>query len=356
MRLFSCGTCGSVVHFDSRTCLVCNSRLGFSPDRMAMLGLPAQANDATPDGGSDGRWRLCANAGHGACNWLVCEEAEGGEGTYCVACRHDRTIPDLSVEQNLTAFRKVLAARALLFYSLLRWHLPAPTLADAPDTGLTFDFLAATKRPDGKAQPVMTGYAAGLITLAIDEADDSEREARRTALAESYRTLLGHFRHESGHYYWERLVRDGGRLDEFRAQFGDERQDYAAALAANYDEGPPADWQSRHVSPYAACHPSEDFAETWAHYIHIVDSLETAFAFGMSTAPKGAAGNQLAAEVTQSPYESASVHELVDAWVPLTIAVNALNRSMGLPDLYPFVLSDMIVAKLAFVHRLVHPA
>jgi hypothetical protein len=89
--------------------------------------------------------------------------------------------------------------------------------------------------------------------------------------------LLGHFRHEVGHYFWDRLVAtDPHQLEEFRVLFGDDRQDYGEALKRHYDEGAPANWQDTYISMYATMHPWEDFAETWAHYLHIVDTLETA--------------------------------------------------------------------------------
>ena len=196
----------------------------------------------------------------------------------------------------------------------------------------------------------MTGHDNGLITIALTEADDVEREKMRTALHEPYRTLLGHFRHEIGHYYWDRLVDDGGRLDAFRALFGDDRADYAEALQRYYDNGAPPDWQTRFVSAYAASHPWEDFAETWAHYLHIIDTLEIAGAFEISVHPRIARTDALDATVDFDPYRATDVHRLVDTWLPLSLALNSLNRAMGQPDLYPFVLSDPAIAKLGFVH------
>ena len=205
----------------------------------------------------------------------------------------------------------------------------------------------------------MTGHDDGLITLSLQEADDAERERNRVAMHEPYRTLLGHFRHEIGHYFWDRLVfdaPDGGRLEAFRALFGDERADYGQALQRHYDQGAPADWQSRFVTAYATMHPWEDFAETWAHYLHIVDTLEIAGAFGLSTQPALTQGEELHASVDFDPYHAATMQQLSESWLPLTVAVNSLNRAMGQPDLYPFVLSTPALEKLAFVHGLVHPA
>jgi hypothetical protein len=201
----------------------------------------------------------------------------------------------------------------------------------------------------------MTGHDNGVITLSVAEGDDAEREKRRTTLGEQYRTLVGHFRHELGHYYWDRLVRDGGRLDGFRAVFGDERADYGEALQLHYKQGPSADWNLHSISAYASSHPWEDFAETWAHYLHIVDALETARSYGINVRAHfmpDASG----AKIDFNPYAAPSAERLADAWAPLTVALNAVNRSMGVPDLYPFVLNASVMEKLEFIHALIRDA
>ena len=182
----------------------------------------------------DGAYRFCANAAQKACNWLV--EASSPD-SFCLSCRHNRTIPDVTLPANLEAWQKIEIAKHRLFYSLLRWRLPMPTRVEDPAEGLAFDFLA--ELPHLNAAPVMTGHDNGLITIALAEADDAAREQRRVAMHEPYRTLLGHFRHETGHYFWDRLVRDRGQLDACRALFGDDRQDYAQALQTYYNNGAP---------------------------------------------------------------------------------------------------------------------
>jgi hypothetical protein len=167
-------------------------------------------------------------------------------------------------------------------------------------------------------------------------------------MGEPYRTLLGHFRHEIAHYYWIRLVANSLSLEQFREVFGDERRDYGGALQDYYTRGAPADWPERFVSAHAVSHPWEDFAETWAHYFHIVDTLETANAFGLIVKPK--LPQSLAAKTYFDPHDS-DLDRLIGSWLPLTFAVNSINRSMGLHDLYPFVLSPPAIAKLAFVHE-----
>ena len=260
-----------------------------------------------------------------------------------MACRHNRTIPYHGAPDNLSRWRKVEIAKHRLMYTLLRLGLPLATRAEVPD-GLVFDFLAAADAP------VMTGHADGAITINIAEADDAERERIRGKMDEPHRTLLGHFRHESGHYYWHRLVRsDSSKLDAFRSIFGDERQDYADALHKHYRQlGRPVDWQDRCVTAYASAHPWEDFAETWAHYLHIADTLETARTFGVAIHSGYPHSDQLTIAIDFDPRDT-DFARMIDAWLPLTFAVNSVNRSMGLPDLYPFALSPQIIVKLAFI-------
>lgn len=355
MRVFACQACGNAVHFDNTACLSCGRGLGYLPERCAVTaldpdetgGLRALADPAR------GPVIFCDNARYDACNWLL---PAGSAGGLCRCCRHNRVIPDLHNPGHLAAWRRLSAAEHHLIYSLTRWRLPLQDRDAAPNTGLAFDILADSVDGTGAPRPVLTGHADGIITLALTEADDTTREARRAALDEPYRTPLGHFRHEIAHYYWDRLVRDGGRLDACRAVFGDDRADYGAALARHYAEGPPETWRDRFISAYASAHPWEDFAETFAHYTHMVDALETAHAFGLLVRARIATASDLDAAVDFDPYVAGDIDTLLAAWVPLTVAVNSINRSMGQPDLYPFVNGPAVVAKLGFVHTLIRQA
>jgi len=344
MKLFKCQSCGNAIYFENAACVVCRHRLGFAPDLGVMSALTPECEAqvsalADPSRG----YRICENADACGCNWLVAVE---DENPFCLCCRHNRTVPNLTDPHNREAWAKIEKAKRQLFYSLLRWRLPVPTRSEDSGRGLVFDLLA-----DG-AQKVLTGHEEGLITLNIAEADDAERESRRIAMAEPYRTLLGHLRHEIGHYFWDRLVRDEGRQESFRVLFGDERQDYDAALQRHHANGAPANWANAFISAYATCHPFEDFAETWAHYMHIVDTLETANAFGLSVAPKDAEDDHLRIDVVFDPYRDGAIEDLVGAWTPVTVALNSLSRSLGQPDVYPFVLSKPVIEKLGFIHDL----
>jgi len=350
MKLFSCQGCGQLLYFENVLCENCGRALGYLTDISEISAL---------DHNEDGSWtvlaapekayKLCNNYNAGMCNWMVPADDETG---FCAACRHNRTIPDLTIPGNDVLWRKIETAKHRLFYSLLRLGLPLENRTDDPEHGLAFDFLADP--PETHAAQVMTGHENGLITLALKEADDATREKVRSEMGEPYRTLLGHFRHEIGHYFWDRLVAgDEDRLEEFRALFGDDRQDYGEALQRHYDEGAPVNWQDTYISMYATMHAWEDFAETWAHYLHIVDTLETAGAFGLKVKPRRARG-ALAAAIDFDPYK-AGMDRLIDAWLPVEFATNSMNRSMGLTDLYPFLLSPKVIEKLGYIHALTHP-
>ncbi len=350
MKLFECQHCGQLLYFENTRCERCGHVLGYLPERAELSALePLDGQRWRPLIAREQLRRFCANAAHDACNWLVPAE---GPSTFCQACRLNRTIPDLGTADHLFRWQRLEAAKHRLVYSLLRLGLPVVSKFENFQTGLAFDFLAEPSWQD--APKVVTGHADGLITINLAEADDAERERIRKTMGEPYRTLLGHFRHEVGHYYWDRLVRDGVWLNAFREMFGDDRQDYATRLEAHHADGPPADWQERFVSGYASAHPWEDFAETWAHYLHIVDTLETAAAFGLRTAPKAGDDPALAMTIEFDPYREQDFDALLKAWLPLTYAVNSLNQSMGQPDLYPFVLAPTVMGKLRFVHGLIH--
>jgi hypothetical protein len=279
------------------------------------------------------------------CNWAI---ASDDPDPLCVSCRLTRLIPDVSAPGAKLAWYRLEGAKRRLVFTLAGFELPLGPRADRGDPGLAFEFKADPKDPG--APRVMTGHAGGVITVNIAEADDAERERRRAAVHEPYRTLLGHLRHESGHYYWDRLIKDAAPLEAFRGLFGDERADYDAALRTHYEMGPPADWQSRFVSAYASSHPWEDWAETWAHYLHMVDTLETAAACGLTLKPGRTDEPALASVPVVFGSRSQPFEPVIESWLPLTYALNNLNRGLGLSDGYPFVLSPSAIDKLRFVH------
>ena len=348
MRLFTCPSCGQTLYFENTRCVSCSRTLGYDAAAFCMRSLFPDGDLWTDAAGgpSAGSWAFCANAGHDACNWLI---PQNGRERFCTACRHNRVIPDLSIGENLVRWRSLEAAKHRLFYTLLRLGLPLETRIENPTHGLAFDFLAETP-----AQPrILTGHDDGLITIALKEGDEAERARMRSQLGELYRTPLGHFRHEIGHHYWDLLVQGTAFLEPFRKLFGDEREQYERALKAHYARTHRPGWQDYFVSVYATSHAWEDFAETWAHYLHIIDTLEMASSFGVSIHPRLSRHSTLQAEIDFDPYREDRMAVIVEAWLPLAFAVNSLNRSMGQPDLYPFVLSPHVVEKLSFIHDLV---
>jgi len=345
MKNFQCQGCGQLLFFENTKCENCGRALGYLAESETISALEPDNADwrALAD---NGLYRYCANAEWGVCNWLI---ASSLPDLYCRACRHNRVVPDLTWEENVRRWRELENAKHRLFYGLMRLRLPLANREDDPEHGLMFAFLADDETTD--EPKVLTGHENGLVTLALKEADSVVRVSTMKEMGETYRTLLGHFRHEVGHYFWDVLVRDAGRLEDFRALFGDEQADYREALQRHYQLGPVPQWQDRFISAYASAHPWEDFAETWSHYLHIVDTLDTAAAMGLRLAPRE--DPNLRARIAFDPYTAKTIEPLVDSWLPLTIAVNNLNRSMGQPDLYPFVLSKSVMEKLRFIQNLI---
>ncbi|GAB3017588.1 zinc-binding metallopeptidase family protein [Bowmanella dokdonensis] len=352
MKLFSCNQCRNLLYFENTRCTACAAVLGFLPDQLDLVALRQSSDKRTwyPIGGQSA-YRMCVNyAQHQVCNWMV---EDSSDQEYCLACRLNQTIPDLSVSGNLLLWQRLETEKRRLVYSLLQLGLPVEP-KNSSGQGLAFDFLADTAPSFSELNKVRTGHSDGLITLNIAEADDAERERMREQMAEPYRTILGHFRHESGHYYWDRLIRDSQHLRAFRGLFGDERLDYQQALQNHYRQGPPEDWQQRHVSAYASSHAWEDWAETWAHYLHMVDTLETAQQFGMRIDPQQGRSPPARDMQNFNAYGQGPFEPLIEHWLPLTYALNSLNRSMGHAHAYPFYLSGGAMQKLGFVHQLVH--
>jgi len=328
MKRFHCH-CGNPVFFDNTACQCCGRQLGFDPQNMDMLAL---------DAGTDGRlttpagrvYRCCANFHrYSNCNWLLQQD---DDHDLCFSCRTNQVIPALDRPGNLKLWTRMEQAKRRLLYSLLSLKLPITGVQT-----LKFKFLEDHRRnPDVFEQFVTTGHLNSIITINIAEADDAARHQAREQMHELYRTVLGHLRHESGHFYFNQLTANPERLLECRALFGDERKDYQAALNNYYAAGPQTGWNEQFISAYASSHPAEDFAETFAHFLHITDALESAHAGGL-IAEKAQAGND----------------DWISTWIRLAIALNEVNRSLGADDAYPFLLSEPVKQKLKFIDRLV---
>lgn len=340
MPIRSCPVCSRALSFESRHCEGCLRPVGFDYHGDAFLALDTERSAWVGVTGERPDLTACRNTAFGACNWLRAAHAADDR---CSACSLNRIIPDLTVPGVLDRWCRIEDAKRRMLHGVLTLGLPID--ANWPTPSIVFDFLYDPAAERGGPPQFTTGHAFGVITLNVIEADDAARERIRQSLKEPYRTLLGHFRHEVAHYYWQRLIERTPDLGPFRALFGDERLNYASALQRYYNEGPPPNWQDRYISAYATTHPWEDFAETFAHYLHIVDTLATIHEAGLG--PAASSGS-----ATVDPY-TASFAALGSAWITMAFKLNEVSRSMGHRDLYPFSLSPGAMLKLDFVHRLI---
>jgi len=346
MRVFTCDRCGQLVFFDNSQCLRCHSPLGYVHERRDVVSLTEVAPDRLVDMSNPvTAWQRCATQAVTGCNWLV----PAGSNALCASCALTRTRPADDDAEGMAELMHGEMAKRRLIFQLSELGLPIVPRDEQARKGLAFDLLSSAETK------VITGHDNGVITLDLAEADAEHREHMRQQLSEPYRTLLGHFRHEIGHYYWPILVDGPDVLDACRVLFGDEREDYALAVKRHYDAPTELDrtWSGTHISRYATMHPFEDWAETFAHYLHILDTLQTADSFGLGTSTTSGQrrSHHVGAHATR-PDGTHSFGDVVDSWLELSCALNQINRSMGHDDLYPFVLAPNVIRKLAFVdHR-----
>lgn len=344
MKIFQCGHCSYPLYFENQSCENCDHLTGYRDTDRIMLTFDPSRELLISDR-EQIEYKFCKNKEFGVCNWVI-ESHDPHE--YCRACQLNRTIPNLQATKNFDKWRNLEIAKHRLIYQLQKIGLTLLS-KNRLEEGFCFDFVE--KQNDAN---LMTGHADGVITILLREADPVVREQTRLQLFEPYRTLIGHLRHETGHYFWDRLVmNDQQRLTEFRDLFGNEEIDYSEALNSYYKEGAPDDWQTNFISQYASSHAWEDWAETWAHYLHIMDIVETAYFFGIHVRPQEGELNK--ADVTFDPYTVDDFQVIINTCVPLSFAVNSITRAMGVPDVYPFVIAPAVVDKMAFIHKLLLP-
>lgn len=352
MKIYNCDVCGELIYFENSLCLNCNSELGYIPVLDIMSSLELQQNNVykslAPSAGG-ALYKKCSNYIYeNICNWMLPVEDPDEQ---CLSCRLNLHLPDLSVFENRIYWHRLEIAKRRLIYTLIRLRLPIRSKTIDPESGLGFAFLRDDIRVNRKeTQKILTGHSHGLITINLAEANDAIREKTRLNMNERYRTLLGHFRHEIGHYYWTLLIENNkDNIEEFRTIFGDETINYNKSLKQYYKEGPPLNWQYSYVSAYATSHPWEDWAESWAHFMHMDESLETARSWGLKVSYN--------IDENSNPVDmnigSLTFEQMRHQWVYLSIALNSLNRSMGLPDVYPFVLSESVFEKMKFIQKVI---
>jgi hypothetical protein len=325
VKAFRCRSCDNPLHFENSVCVHCGTSLGFSREERAIVPVDDQGRYLDSSGDT---WFVCRNKSLSGCTWLT--RVEDGQ---CFSCSLTRTRPNDDDARGLANFPAAERAKRHLIFELDTLGFRVVSKHVDPENGLAFDLLSSV------GENVVIGHANGLITIDLAESEAAHRMKVREDLGEPYRTMLGHFRHEIGHYYEWQLVRDDVLLKECRDLFGDDTLDYQGEINRHYSEGPPDGWESSYISSYATMHPFEDFAETWAHYLHICDTIQTASEYGLAT---------VGTVTSFSSFRDV----VVGIWVPLSVALNMINRSMGHEDLYPFVIAKGVLDKLDFVASL----
>lgn len=333
MKTFSCPNCQNPIFFENTQCEECLTHISYNP-----LSECFESNNHldTTD--------LCKNQSLDICNWST---KGSNQEDFCIACSLNREVPNHKNTISFVKWKNLEPAKHRLIYQLLKLGLPIASKLEKED-GIAFDFLSENNK-----QNALTGHANGVVTILLSEADAVKREQLKQDMNEPYRTLLGHFRHEIGHYYWDVLFNDHNK-DKYRAIFGDERINYAEALEKHYKNGAPKDWNKNFISEYASSHSWEDWAESWAHYLHIMDTLETANTFGVSFKLSSFPLKNPKKATCPNPYKTKSFKTIFDSSVALTCMANSLNRSMGLDDIYPFVTPEPVYKKLVFIHKVLH--
>ena len=347
MKHFECAVCQQQLFFYKSVCDHCMSPIGYVASEKELCAFKKQSADQwipVSKSYQHASYKPCHNYTHyQVCNWMI---PSNEDEDFCESCQLTHVIPDLENSENLIYWFRLEEAKRRFLYMAQRMNMmPRPKKSEDDPFGLRFDFLL----PEDD-QPVLIGHANGVITLNAIEADVVYRETTRVNMGENYRTLLGHFRHESGHYYFALMQHLHPELiEEFRHYFGDERQNYSEALQTYYNDGAPINWQENYISAYATAHPWEDWAETWAHYLHMMETLETAYYAGIRVIGNG--GYLASMDFKECPIGGQDVEHILANWVTLTFNLNALNRCMGLEDAYPFKLTEAVKDKLRFIHR-----
>lgn len=317
MRLFECPSCRAAVTFTNTACLSCGNDLVFDIEREAFV------SGADP----------CKNRSAIGCNW----KAGAGEASLCWSCAMTAVIPDTFHGENVSLWAESESAKRQVLATLGRWGWFTPS-----DTGQLPVFHMLSEATSRGPSNVVMAHDRGTITINVMEADIVERVERRENLGEKLRTMVGHFRHEIAHFLFERLSEHPEFVKAFRALMGDEREDYGEALKRYYENGPPANWEQNFVTAYASSHPHEDWAESVTHILHLTDMIDCAVAMKWQSPHL--------TDMTYDPYKEADGERIVELGSYFGMAVNHINRSVGVGDIYPFVLNDAVRGKLAFVH------
>ncbi|MGB5444897.1 MAG: putative zinc-binding metallopeptidase [Psychromonas sp.] len=374
MKTFQCNCKDKpILFFESSHCLACGRTVGLDDqfkqvepyevdETSGLFFKAAQPNIHYQKCDNNARFKIC----NGMVNLNTFVPLADKDEVLCFACRFNETIPDLTIAEHIPLWKKMETAKRRALYTLKALPVPLRNISQDPESGISFDFTTDRNVKDHfvsklkDKETVFTGHNCGHITINLAEANEVARSHTKLAMGERYRTLLGHFRHELGHYYFDQLIANSPEKHALCKQyFGDDELDYQKALDRHYKTGAPEDWRESFISQYATMHPYEDWAETWAHYMHIIDTLETAQNFSISGSALRDAVNTAEVGKLHLPQEyyfsaQTSITHILDTWMDFSVILNSLNRSMGLDDAYPFVLTEAVRTKLSFIHHAVH--
>ena len=376
MKTFRC-SCEDrqILFFESKFCVACERTVGVDDtfNKVEPYNLDKKSGYYFKVNQEKVPYQKCNNnSKYQACNGMVNMNTfvpvpDDEDEVLCFACRFNETIPDLSVIEHIPLWKTMEIAKRRAIYTLKALSLPLENTLQNKESGLSFDFITDRNVKDHftsklKDQDIVyTGHDDGHITINLAEADEVARSNTKLAMSEKYRTLLGHFRHELGHYYFDKLIIGSPEKHALcKKYFGDDELDYSEALEKYYKDGSPENWRDDFISQYATMHPYEDWAETWAHYMHIMDTLETAKNFNITGSTTGRSDDKEDVGNLHLPQDSyffssqTSITSILDTWMDFAIILNSLNRSMGMNDAYPFVLTQKVRIKLSFIHHAIH--
>jgi hypothetical protein len=347
MKIFECPHCLNPLAFESTHCERCGHAVGYL-NQYSELKLLVQGEHGKIYSEEGRTYQYCQHHQHGVCNWLVPTDSVH---SLCDVCLLDQNLSGITSEEQRVTWKKMEQAKHRLIYSLNRLNLPVVSKSDAPDHGLSFEFLTE----EYPSSPVRNGYSNGLITINLARADAGSTGSLRHRIEEHHGSIMSFLRHEIGHYYWEQLVLSNRAiLQTFRELFGDEIPDYDQALDQHHQIGPPDNWQKDYSSKYATFHARADWAETWSHYLYLMDLLESAYALGLSIRPNLQSASSMSMYASFDPYKETEFEKILDAVIPLTFAVSHLNQRTEQPNLYSFSIPEPVIRKLRFVHQLLH--
>lgn len=327
MKRFYCH-CGQEIFFENSLCHSCGSLVSMDLTQLRMISI-IQDGAIWKNPNEQSTYHLCSNReNYAICNGVI---EDSDNNPLCISCRLNQTVPDLSKPINSLRWKIMEQAKRRLVFGLLSIGLPLEVPLQGKTQPPRFDFLEDKRsNPKVKEEFVTTGHERGVITINLLEADEIQRTWERERGGERYRTVLGHMRHEMGHFYFEYLTQD---KHSFFSLFGDPNIPYDEAMETYYEQGPLAGWENSFISAYASAHPLEDWAECFAHYLHMMDVLETATQFNII-----------------SHDTNINIDGHIEKWDKVSVIINEVNRSLGLNDAYPFVIHKPVANKIRYIH------